>query len=49
LKNVIKMSFVRTKNINGNQYYYLVKNERINGVVRQKCLKYLGKTKNQNQ
>ena len=39
------MSFVRIKNINGNQYYYLVKNERINGSVKQKCLKYLGNMK----
>ncbi len=43
-KKAIKMSFTRTKNINGNQYTYLVKNERINGKVVQKNLKYLGKT-----
>lgn len=43
------MSFVRIKTINGNQYYYLVENKRENGVVRQKCLKYLGKTKPMNQ
>jgi len=41
------MSFVRTKIIKGNQYYYLVENKRVNGVVRQKCLKYIGKMKNQ--
>ena len=39
------MSFVRTKTIKGNQYYYLVENKRVNGRVIQKCLKYLGKKK----
>jgi hypothetical protein len=37
------MSFVRTKNVYGKQYFYLVENKRVNGRVIQKCIKYLGK------
>jgi hypothetical protein len=34
--------FVRSKKINGRQYYYLVRSVRRNGAVRQQCLEYLG-------
>lgn len=37
------MAFVRTKCIAGKTYYYLVENKHIEGKVRQKVLKYLGK------
>lgn len=40
------MAFLRAKKINNNYYYYLVKSERINGKVRQKVVKYIGKSKN---
>ena len=39
------MAFIRTKKINGISYYYLVENKRIDGKVRQKVIKYLGKNK----
>jgi len=41
------MSFMRTKTIKGNQYQYLVENKRVNGKVMQKCVKYLGRVKNE--
>ena len=44
--NNIPMAFLRVKKINNNYYYYLVKSERINGKVRQKVVKYIGKSKN---
>jgi hypothetical protein len=34
--------FVRTKTINGHDYFYLVKNIRDGHAVRQKVIKYLG-------
>ena len=40
------MSFIRAKKINGKHYFYLVSNSRINGKVRQKVVKYLGKSEN---
>ena len=40
------MVFLRVKKINNNHYYYLVKTVRINGKVRQKVVKYIGKSKN---
>lgn len=35
--------YVRTKNIKGHTYYYLVEGHRVNGKVMQKVIKYLGK------
>lgn len=35
--------FARRKRINGNNYYYLVENRRVNGKVVQKVKRYLGK------
>jgi len=40
------MSFLRVKKINNNYYYYLVKSIRVHGKVRQKVVKYIGKSKN---
>ena len=40
------MVFLRAKKINNHVYYYLVKSVRINGKVRQKVVKYIGKSKN---
>ncbi|MBS3105327.1 hypothetical protein J4234_03670 [Candidatus Woesearchaeota archaeon] len=40
------MVFLRVKKINNNNYYYLVKSVRINGKIRQKVVKYIGKSKN---
>ena len=40
------MVFLRAKKINNNYYYYLVKSVRVNGKVRQKVVKYIGKSKN---
>lgn len=40
------MAFLRVKKINNNYYYYLVKSVRINGKVRQKVVRYIGKSKN---
>ena len=40
------MVFIRVKKINNNHYYYLVKSVRINGKIRQKVVKYIGKSKN---
>ncbi|MBI2658783.1 hypothetical protein HYX05_01615 [Candidatus Woesearchaeota archaeon] len=40
------MVFLRAKKINNNYYYYLVKSVRINGKIRQKVVKYIGKSKN---
>ena len=39
----LHMSFVRSKNINWNQYFYLVETYRIEGQIKQKVLKYLWK------
>ncbi len=39
------MSFIRTKNIAGNEYFYLVENKREGDKVKQTVLKYLGTTK----
>jgi|GEM_PF-4466885 len=36
------MAYVRTKEVNGNYYKYLVKGERVDGKVKQKVLQYLG-------
>jgi hypothetical protein len=36
------MSYLRSKKIKGNTYYYLVKSQRINGKVRQTVLEYFG-------
>ena len=38
------MSYVRSKNIKGHTYYYLVSSKRVNGHVVQKFEKYYGKT-----
>ena len=35
--------FERTKKINGHEYRYLVKSVRIDGKMKQKFIKYLGK------
>ena len=40
------MVFLRVKKINNNYYYYLVKSVRIDGKIRQKVVKYIGKSKN---
>lgn len=40
------MVFLRVKKINNNYYFYLVKSIRIDGKVRQKVVKYIGKSKN---
>lgn len=40
------MVFLRVKKINKNYYYYLVKSVRVNGKIRQKVVKYIGKSKN---
>lgn len=39
------MAFIRTKNIKGNEYYYLVESYRKNGRMHQRTIKYLGKKK----
>jgi hypothetical protein len=39
------MSYLRSKKIKGNTYYYLVKSQRINGKVRQSVLEYYGTEK----
>ncbi|MEJ2267491.1 MAG: glycine--tRNA ligase, partial [Nanoarchaeota archaeon] len=41
------MAFVVKKNINGNEYYYLNENKRVDGKVKTKTLAYLGKNKKQ--
>ncbi len=41
------MAFIVKKTINGKDYYYLNKNNRIDGKVKTKTLAYLGKTKTQ--
>ena len=40
----LKMAFIRKKTIYGNEYYYLVKNIRKKGKVKQKVIRYLGKS-----
>jgi len=40
------MVFIRVKKISNNYYYYLVKSIRINGKIRQKVVRYIGKSKN---
>lgn len=40
------MVFLRVKKINNHLYYYLVKSVRIDGKVKQKVVKYIGKSKN---
>ena len=40
------MVFLRVKKISNNDYYYLVKSVRVNGKIRQKVVKYIGKSKN---
>lgn len=37
------MAFIRSKEIHGRRYYYLVKNRRMGDKVMQKVIKYLGK------
>lgn len=39
------MAFIVKKNINGNEYYYLNENKRVDGKVKTKTIAYLGKTK----
>mgnify|MGYP001471429951 CR=1 FL=1 len=39
---VINIAYIRIKNIHGRKYKYLVTGKRINGVVQQKVVKYLG-------
>jgi len=39
------MAFIVKKNINGNEYYYLNENKRIDGKVKTKTIAYLGKIK----
>lgn len=41
---VIIISYIRIKTIHGRKYKYLVTGKRINGVVQQKVVKYLGPT-----
>src|SRR5215475_10940294 len=36
------MAFVRTKKINGKDYYYLVENRRVDGKIKQKTIASLG-------
>ncbi len=36
------MSFIRTKEINGNKYQYLVRNHREGGTVKQEVIQYIG-------
>ena len=38
------MSFIRVKNVNGTNYYYLVENHRVAGHVKQRLIRYFGKT-----
>jgi len=38
------MVFLRVKKINNNHYYYLVKSVRIKGKIRQKVVRYIGKS-----
>jgi len=40
------MVFIRTKKIKGQKYYYLVENQRVDGKVVQKVLRYIGKAEN---
>lgn len=40
------MVYLRVKKISNNYYYYLVKSVRIRGKVRQKVVRYIGKSKN---
>lgn len=37
------MSFIRTKKIKGHVYRYLVESVRVNGKIKQRVLKYLGR------
>ena len=39
------MVFLRAKKINNNYYFYLVKSIRVDGKIRQKVVKYIGKSK----
>lgn len=39
------MAFLRSKIINGKEYFYLVENRRENKKVRQKVIKYIGDRK----
>ncbi len=40
------MAFLRSKKINNKLYYYLVKSIRVHGKVRQKVVRYIGKSEN---
>ncbi len=40
------MAFLRSKTINGKQYFYLVESIRIGKKVRQKVVKYIGTIEN---
>ena len=40
------MTYLRAKKINGRTYFYLVKSIRVNGKIRQKVVRYIGKQKN---
>ncbi len=38
------MSFIRVRTVNGTNYYYLVENHRVAGHVKQRLIRYFGKT-----
>ena len=40
------MAFLRVKKISNHYYYYLVESKRIGGKVRQRVVKYIGKSNN---
>ena len=40
------MAYIRIKKISNNYYYYLVKSIRVKKKVRQKVIRYIGKSKN---
>jgi len=40
------MAFIRVKNVNGTNYYYLVESVREDGKVKQKLIRYFGKKLN---
>ena len=37
------MSFIRIRNVNGTNYFYLVENHRVDGKVKQRLIRYFGK------
>ena len=42
---IVPKMYIRTKKIQGKEYYYLVKGELINGKVKQKVIAYIGDKK----